>query len=136
MARWFILKLKSHIKTIQTDSDIFDGVMTSSFFGVTSYSNDVKTPSKMPESVWNFICDILTSKWTIVPIFTRICSAEVCFLKTSDMTSRQKWWRYNVIKHVGIHFILLTHVFRVEIFNLANFHIIRTVYAVSRQYII
>ena len=34
---------KSQIK-FQTDSDIFDGVMTSSVFDVTSYSHDVITP--------------------------------------------------------------------------------------------
>ena len=48
---------KSH-KKFQTDSDSFGGVMiimiTSSDYDVTSYTNDVITPSKMSESVWIF----------------------------------------------------------------------------------
>ena len=48
---------KKSQKKIQTDSDSFGGVMTSSVFDVTSYSNDVITPSKMSEFVWIFFCD-------------------------------------------------------------------------------
>ena len=43
---------KKSQQKIQTDSDSFGGVMTSSVFDVTSYSNNsVKTPSKMLESI-------------------------------------------------------------------------------------
>ena len=71
-------------KKIQNDSDIFDVVMTSSFFAddvISDDFDDVITTSKMSESFWFFLCGLVSSKWTIVPIFTKIGSAEVYFLE-------------------------------------------------------
>ena len=42
---------KNSPKKFQTDPDIFDGVMTSSSFDITSKLDDVTTPSKMSESI-------------------------------------------------------------------------------------
>ncbi len=42
---------KKFPKKFQTDADIFDGVVTSSSFDVTSILDDVTTPSKMSESI-------------------------------------------------------------------------------------
>ena len=75
MARLFILAIQVHRKKIQNDSDIFDVVMTSSFFAddvISDDFDDVITTSKMSESFWIFVCVLLWSKWTIVQIFTNI----------------------------------------------------------------
>ena len=54
MARLVILTLKGHTK-IQNDSDIFDGVMTSFEYDVTSKTDDVITPPKM-SVLYHFLC--------------------------------------------------------------------------------
>ena len=59
-------------------------VMTSSFFADDVISDDFDdfiTTSKMSESFWFFVCVLLSSKWTIVPIFTKIVTVEVYFLE-------------------------------------------------------
>ena len=69
---------------IQNDSDIFDVVMTSSKSSEMTSSakiDDVITTSKMSESFWIFFCELVSSKWAIVPIFREIGSEEVYFLK-------------------------------------------------------
>ena len=43
--------VKKSQKKIQTNSDIFDGVMTSFEYDVTSKTDDVITPPKLSESV-------------------------------------------------------------------------------------
>ena len=71
-------------KKIQNDSDIFDVVMTSSFFAddvISDDFDDVITTSKVSESFWIFFCALVLSKWTIVPIFTKFVTVEVYFLE-------------------------------------------------------
>ena len=46
---------KNHTKQIQTDSDSFDGVLTSSVFDVTSYSNNVITKKNRNRSEISFL---------------------------------------------------------------------------------
>ena len=70
----------------------------------------------------NFFCDFLTSKWPIVPIFTRIGPLKECFLKNVgyDATS-EKWWRHCDGKNVGIDPILLRHFFFAVLNNCDDF---------------
>ena len=112
-------------KKIQNDSDIFCVVMTSSFFAddvISDDFDDVITTSKMSESFWIFFCELVLSKWTIVPILTKIGSAEVYFLKNVGYdVIPQKWWRHNSVKNVGIDLNFLRWIFTAELKVWVNF---------------
>ena len=121
MSRLFSLTFKSHTKN-QTDSDIFDGVLTSFVYDVTSKTDDVITSPKLSESVWIFFCDSLAPKWTIVAIFYEHRFSRSVFSKIPDMTSSSQIWRHKSVKSVGISLDFFSLLFNVNMTNRANFY--------------
>ena len=70
----------------------------------------------------NFFCELFSSKWTIVEIFTWIGLVEVCFLKNVGYdVILKKWWRHYAVKNVGITLILLGQLFIAALNNCDDF---------------
>ena len=89
---------------------------------VIQKNDDVITTSKMSESFWIFFCVLLSSKWTIVTIFTKIGSAEVYFLKiVGNDVIPKKLWLHNDVKNVGIAFKFISRTNIVKMNNRTNF---------------
>ena len=118
MARLFILTIKVHIKKTERFRHFWRRHNV-----IKIVRNDVIRKKWWPHNVknvgivMNFVCELVSSKWVIVPIFREIgseevyflkivgydvirrFSAEVCFLKNIGFdVIPQKWWRHNSVK--------------------------------------
>ena len=115
---------RSSQKKIQNDSDIFDVVMTSSFFSddISEDFVDVITASKMSELFWNFSVTLYRQNEQLCQFLRKLVRRKCIFWKTSDMTSYpKKWWRHNSVKNVGINLNFLRWIFTAELKFWVNF---------------